>query len=84
MEIFPIIFLFYFSMPLSFSGVKIVEIFSGYLIMCVLFTLINSGLMAFFQFVVYAKPYGTFWLGYLLLNVLGFTGTLFGKSFILF
>ncbi|KAI5694735.1 hypothetical protein M8J75_004286 [Diaphorina citri] len=66
------------------GGVKIVEIFSGYLIMCVLFTLINSGLMAFFQFVVYAKPYGTFWLGYLLLNVLGFTGTLFGKSFILF
>ncbi|NP_001316110.1 uncharacterized LOC103512920 [Diaphorina citri] len=60
------------------GGVKIVEIFSGYLIMCVLFTLINSGLMAFFQFVVYAKPYGTFWLGYLLLNVLGFTGTLFG------
>ncbi|KAI5716491.1 hypothetical protein M8J76_007450 [Diaphorina citri] len=62
------------------GGVKIVEIFSGYLIMCVLFTLINSGLMAFFQFVVYAKPYGTFWLGYLLLNVLGFTGTLFATD----
>uniref|UniRef100_A0A8D8VLB8 Uncharacterized protein n=1 Tax=Cacopsylla melanoneura TaxID=428564 RepID=A0A8D8VLB8_9HEMI len=60
------------------GGVKVVEIFAGYLFMLMIFNLINTGSMTFFQFVVYQQPYGQFWLTFLLLNALGLSGIFFG------
>uniref|UniRef100_A0A8D9E793 Uncharacterized protein n=1 Tax=Cacopsylla melanoneura TaxID=428564 RepID=A0A8D9E793_9HEMI len=46
--------------------------------MLMIFNLINTGSMTFFQFVVYQQPYGQFWLTFLLLNALGLSGIFFG------
>uniref|UniRef100_A0A8D8LFH1 ABC transporter G family member 23 n=1 Tax=Cacopsylla melanoneura TaxID=428564 RepID=A0A8D8LFH1_9HEMI len=60
------------------GGVRIVEIFAGYVIILVVFNLTNTLSMGFVQFVIYGKPYGNFWLIYTMLQLLGFAGVLFG------
>uniref|UniRef100_A0A8D8S4V2 ABC transporter G family member 23 n=1 Tax=Cacopsylla melanoneura TaxID=428564 RepID=A0A8D8S4V2_9HEMI len=60
------------------GGVRIVEIFAGYVIILIVFNLTNTLSMGFVQFVIYGKPYGNFWLIYTMLQLLGFAGVLFG------
>ncbi|KAI5716835.1 hypothetical protein M8J76_013190 [Diaphorina citri] len=60
------------------SGVRVIEILAGYTIVLVLYNLINIAAMSLVQFVIYGQPYGNFWLSYVLINFIGFTGIFFG------
>ncbi|XP_017303848.1 ABC transporter G family member 20-like [Diaphorina citri] len=60
-------------------SVRVIEILAGYTIVLVLYNLINIAAMSLVQFVIYGQPYGNFWLSYVLINFIGFTGIFFGE-----